>query len=598
MTRSSFKAIQSGCYLLFFSIIFLYLVRVLTLTSYGIDFSDEGRHLNEIKNASSYSWAASQYGSVIHPIAEFFDYNVSYLRILNLTITFLLSFWVFRIQFRKSNFLGSQGKFYSLLCSSAFGLLGITFFNVWLPTPSYYSMTFQSLMLFWISFKLLNIEVVSILKLPSIILLSFSSSIVFLSKPTAFFVAWVISMLSIWLYTSNKVKYSVQYNIVLLLFLLAASLMYFGNPLSLFKRILMASRLMGIQDPAYKIENVFRLDFFPFPWQLLLLLYVFTALIGSIVIFRNKPWFRHNPIIATILIFSLVVVAYFFVSNFNFDSNPIILLITPFFLGLNIILLGSQRVFLQRTFILNLFLILLPLAYALGTNGNLWIASTQSIFFIVLFAWWLISESELEKIVKPSQILILVLSIPLSIYTIEYGIANPYRQSESIHLQQATAALDKNINGVRLSDGIRNSFDVIYKSADRIDLPLGGPIIDLTGQSPLTIFALKAYPVGSPWMVGGYAGSNALAKEVLKDVECRTLTKSWLLIEPRGPRSLDVDKVLGALGLSLKNYSLAASWNTPIGAGGYSESRLQKLYRPLNDVAGSRKQGCRLFQAN
>jgi hypothetical protein len=575
----------------------MYLVRVFTLATYGIDFSDEGRHLNEIKYASSYSWSASQYGSLIHPIAEFFDYNILYLRIFNLALTFFLSFWVFQIQFSKSKSLDSQGKYFSLLCSAVFGLMGLTFFNVWLPTPSYYSLTFQSLMLYWISFKLLNLENVSTLNLLSIIFLSFTSSIVFLSKPTTFFVVWAIAMVSIWLYTAKKAKYSIYYNLFLLLFLFISSQIYFGNPISLFNRILAASHFMGIQDPAYRLENVFRLDSFPFPWDLLALIYLFTALLGGIVVLRFKPWFYLKTIIYIFLIFSFFMVTYLFVSNFNFDSNPIILLVAPFFFAINIILLSSGPIFPPREFVINSFLMLIPLAYALGGNGNLWTTSTQAIFFFVVFAWWLITKIKLSNVVRQSQFLILALSTTLSICTIEYGLSHPYRQIESLSLQKITASFDDSLNGVKLSNQIKSSFDQVYKSADKARLPRGLSIIDLTGQSPLTLFALNAYPVGNPWMVGGYAGSNSLAIEVLEDVGCKTLNESWLLIEPNGPRSLDVNAVLGAFGLNLQNYSFAASWYTPIGAGGYIESRLQKLYKPLARDPNIQEKECQLIQA-
>jgi hypothetical protein len=487
---------------------------------------------------------------------------------------------------------------YKLACGLAFGLFGVTFFNVWLPTPSYYSLTFQSLILYWISFKLLNIEEFSTLKIRFIAFLSFSSSLVFLSKPTAFAIIWIISMTSIWVFTSNKIKFSLQYNLFFLFFLLTFSSVFFGNPLILFERIVIASGMMSIQDPAYRVENILRFDAFPFSWRLLALLFVFTAFLASVVVLTKKSGLRHRFLLFSTLILFILLALYLFITNFSFDSNPIILLVMPLFFGISILLLGPRINFNPRTTSLNSAVVLLPLAYALGTNGNLWLASVQAIFFLLLFAWWLILQIRLLDLVLSAQILMLCLAVPLSIYTIEYGISNPYRQSETLYLQKDSATRNEILVGVKLTDQVNFSIEEMHRSAKEVGFADGDPIIDLTGQSPLAIFALSAYPVGNPWMVGGYAGSNLLAREVIKRVECKTLIDSWLLIEPNGPRSLDINFVLRSFGFSIDDYSYAVSWNTPKGAGGYSDSRLQKLYMPSEIDSDARQKRCQFRKKN
>jgi hypothetical protein len=105
-------------------------------------------------------------------------------------------------------------------------------------------------------------------------------------------------------------------------------------------------------------------------------------------------------------------------------------------------------------------------------------------------------------------------------------------------------------------------------------------VIDLTGQSPLILFLIGAKPIGDTWLLGGYPGSDALAIKKLNQVDCLTKKSSFLLIEEGGALSLNVDYILSETGLARNEYSSVATWNTPIGAGGFPTNREIKLLRP------------------
>jgi hypothetical protein len=262
-------------------------------------------------------------------------------------------------------------------------------------------------------------------------------------------------------------------------------------------------------------------------------------------------------------------------------------------LGLLCVFSRNKLVIFERVLNPNLALLLLPLAFAIGSNGNLWVASLQAIFFVVLYAWELVQSIENVRFSRISQIAILALCLPIGVLSIEFGVSNPYRQMNSISAQVSNTVQDRNLGGIQVSNEIANDLQQMYSVAADAELKSGQPILDLTGQSPLAIFALDAYPVGSPWMVGGYAGSNALATEVLKEVSCEILISSWLLIERAGPRELNVDDALNSFGSNLNDYSKVGSWYTPKGAGGYLEKRLQELYEPLKFKNEDRRKSCK-----
>ena len=75
-------------------------------------------------------------------------------------------------------------------------------------------------------------------------------------------------------------------------------------------------------------------------------------------------------------------------------------------------------------------------------------------------------------------------------------------------------------------------------------------LVDLAGGTPLAAIALAERPAASPWIVGGYAGSNAFADYVLRDAAC--LSGPYVLIEaPNGRRPLDRPKWLNTTGATL-----------------------------------------------
>jgi hypothetical protein len=108
----------------------------------------------------------------------------------------------------------------------------------------------------------------------------------------------------------------------------------------------------------------------------------------------------------------------------------------------------------------------------------------------------------------------------------------------------------------------------------------GDGLIDLTGQSPAVSFLIGAKPLGDSWLLGGYSGSNEFAIKKLMQLSCLEKHSGYLLIEPKGTLSLDVEYILSRIGLDYTNYSVVAKWTTPKGAGGFIERRRLFLLKP------------------
>lgn len=63
----------------------------------------------------------------------------------------------------------------------------------------------------------------------------------------------------------------------------------------------------------------------------------------------------------------------------------------------------------------------------------------------------------------------------------------------------------------------------------------GKDILDLTGDGPGFIYAVGANPLATPWMLGGYSGSDAAAAHTIDTLSPPTLQGTWLLTSTNNP---------------------------------------------------------------
>ena len=118
----------------------------------------------------------------------------------------------------------------------------------------------------------------------------------------------------------------------------------------------------------------------------------------------------------------------------------------------------------------------------------------------------------------------------------------------------------------------------------------GSPLLDLSGMSPGLVYALDGRAIGNAWMIGGYKGSNALARASIAKIPCTDLQSSWLIVEPGGPVSLDLS-MLKDFEIDIQDesrYEKVAHLITPKVTGpcvypcrGFRHHRHQFVYKPL-----------------
>src|SRR5437868_7804371 len=127
----------------------LLLGQVLLNCRAGFDFTDEGYYLNWISDPWAFRSSVSQFGFVYHPVYRLVGGDIALLRQCNVLITFLLAFGLSFALLRSicagpASLPGTAGLVATALVIASGSL---SFFGLWLPSPGYNSLSFQSLML-------------------------------------------------------------------------------------------------------------------------------------------------------------------------------------------------------------------------------------------------------------------------------------------------------------------------------------------------------------------------------------------------------------------------------------------------------------------
>src|ERR1700737_3121572 len=154
----------------------------------GFDFTDEGFYLNWISNPWNFHSSVTQFGFVYHPLYRLVGGDIVLLRQANVVILFALG-WALCFTLLRSIFI-QWDSIDAALRAGAIGVALVTgagtlsFFDVWLPTPSYNSLTLQSLMLASIGALLADREL-SRSSSAGWILVGIGGSLAFLAKPTS-----------------------------------------------------------------------------------------------------------------------------------------------------------------------------------------------------------------------------------------------------------------------------------------------------------------------------------------------------------------------------------------------------------------------------
>lgn len=582
---------KSDCALIIASIIntSLILALILKYSNYGFDFTDESFYLVWMATPFLYDWSHTQFGYFFHPIYLMLDGNITTLRQVNIFLIFTLSWCLVVVLLQELAPKASAKRFSIHIISAGVATVSLIFFGRWLLTPSYNSLAFQALLLFFIG--LVFIRKSSQLKI--IIgwgIIGASGWLAFMAKPTTAF-ALSIGCSAFLLIGRKYSLVFIFFSITLALFLLMISAILIDGSIYLFvERLRISVEMLGNLDAGHNAKNILRLDTFDLSprdimsmWMLL-----FGCLFASFFRYSDKRIKRLLAALTNILLFITVILATLgFFPKFIVLGKYQGLVIWSVIIAMALFnLIHSPAKGTCKTknaqWGIMILLFLTPHIYALGSNNNYWNAGGKVAIFWLLGGFVVLAPiARLRR--DWSFVLPFVLGAQaLTAIALHTGLERPYRQPQSIRLNDTLVEVGATGSKLMLSTDYAKYLIEAKGAARDAGFKPTMPIIDLTGQSPGILYALMAINIGQVWTVGGYPGSSKLAIASLNLVSCEKIAESWVLFEVDGPRNISNEVMVSQGILFPSSHKQVGSWKTAKGSGGYSKRRVQILYAPMS----------------
>jgi hypothetical protein len=189
----------------------------------------------------------------------------------------------------------------------------------------------------------------------------------------------------------------------------------------------------------------------------------------------------------------------------------------------------------RNSLALIVFLAVLPYAYAFGTGNNYWSAAGRAGLFwflagFVVCAGFPAANAAWQKLL-PAAAVALVVSTGVLYASME----NPYRQTQQLRLQRSAVDITPWKSRLFLPEETATYIRGLHQLSTANGFEAGDPVIDLTGVSPGSLYAMGARPLGVAWTLGGYTGSSDFLRTALDDETCEAIAASWILTEPSAP---------------------------------------------------------------
>ena len=572
---------------------------LLKLANYGFDFSDEGYYLVWMSNPFDYDWSTTQFGFIYHPFFLLLDGNVARLRQSNILAIFFLSWLLIDILLKKASPEFVTASLQRLVLSSGFAVVSMVYFAPWIPTPSYNSLGLQA-MLITATGVLLAEPTRELKSVCGWVMIGVGGWLAFMAKPPL--AAALGGGVFVYLVVSRKIDLLlIGLSITTSAVLLIVSAFIIDGALSgFFERLRTGGTYSALAGAGYSIADIFRVDRFSLSRFDIL---VFGAVTVVSLISAYLVTFRQSAFKSFGVLFSVALLAFNLVGVFGLKAlnvggggfQGLIVLSIPAAAILLCLVVRQVKLSLDQC-ALSLLFIIFPHVFAFGTNGNYWQVGSYAGIFWVVSGLVLIAPNISSNGLRAALFPLALAAQAVTVMLVQAGAENPYRQTQPLRL--STEAIDVGSPGssLLLSEGYAGYIAKSIASADSAGFEPGTAVLDLTGQSPGLLFAMRAVSVGYPWVAGGYPGSLEVAKLGLMHVTCDKLASAWLLMEPGGPRALSSD-LLMTFGSALpEDYQVVANWDTAEGAGGYQAARHQQLLRPVRSERAA-KQSCEKIRA-
>lgn len=579
---------------------FLYVISILVFnTDKGFDITDESYYILQALYPNDVYSIITHEGYYTGLLFWLSGYNLSYFRLLGILILIGISIYLSLviIKYISIKLRLTLNNYDKILFTFPVVLSSMSFYNLWILTPSYNWLALLSSMLMIVfMISIVNNKEInySIYITKDYFLFSFSISLAFMSKPTMLFGLIFVSLLFL-IYEYKRINYKKAIpSIIITTFVILSLHIIFldGGFSTYFERLEESITRAQLLDNRYtlynRFENLFLIisqSFFEsFYFHKVNNFVLYTILIILLVfgISRKKLNIKKYYIVFISLLFtSYSYYIYIDLINTNLSLLWIRLFelfIIILFLKASFVMFLSNKIkYFKNIFLIVPFLmliILLSLSITFGTNNNLIYSMSSSLVFICIPM--IILALLIDKVLNISLFSILV-NIVFLVYinsTISYAFEHPYRLVTNIEGQNKKVEF---LGGLFV-DKIQKKYiedlqDILKdKTAENKNIDL----LDMTGGSPGANIILEANIFNASWLIGGYEGSNEFVYRILSEFKnTRKLKKAWILISRKGRRKSNLN-ILDKLKLNFpEEYVLIKTIKTA------HRNELQELWVPI-----------------
>lgn len=557
----------------------------------GFDFTDESLYLIWLHNPRAYAASVTQFGFVYRPLDWLLGGDIALLRRANVLLTFGLA-WATAYQFLSQMVFEPAAKSTRLVISAVFAGFSLAFFQLWIPAPSYNSLAFQALLVTLIGLLMADGERTRASDV-GWLLIAMGGWLTFMAKPTT---ALALAALSaIYLVCARKLSVrgvAISLAGVVALLLMSAWLID-GSIQSFVQRIRSGLALAQALGAGHEVDEMLRIDPILLPELLTdaILMVGVAAAIAALLV-GSGGWLAQTAgalAVLAALAYALAL-AMGWVSAQDFGTFQGLLVLVAPVSGLGVFvalgLMGKWRIFQLKKWAIIAICVMLPFAYAFGSNNNYWIVGAVAGYF------WLLAGAGLWGLTKSkaaswaSLLPMAAIALVGTALLLQLAMNNPYRQLGALRTYAHPTVLGPGEgHSLLLSEADSQYIEQFKQMAARAGFAAGTPMIDLTGRTPGLLYAGGAFNVGQPWLIGGYPGSLGFVSLALNSVDCEVLASSWLLIEPESPRAIPY-AVLATFGADvLIDYAPVGEAVRQADAAHADQARRQQLLRPLRDTA-------------
>lgn len=559
-------------------------------SAYSLDLTDESFYLAWISNPFAYDVSVTNFGFVYHYLYFLLNDDVASLRMTNVIITVMLSWWMTYVFLRSLAGRESTGGWRIHTLAAGLSVASLTIYDSWLLTPNYNSLTFQALMIVTVGFLLAD-NTTSRGSVVGWLLMAIGGWLVFMAKPSSALVLAIVvpaCLLIARKFSSAMFLLAATSTSGLLV---ATALLIDGSLGTFAARLCSGLELALLLDAGHVPGKILLMDHIELTGRIgasqfmLAALASFVVGLGCLVLGRR--------LIAVMVLLTAVLLGGAAFHALSVAYQELWYARAQWMMGLAAVFFlvavghaatcrdGYRRLLAIRWGEI-LLLVLMPLIYASGTNGSYWVSGSSVVSF-----WLLAGLGLLHPLAQPGGRW--AFALPLVIYAqvataalLQVGMSRPYRQPGPLVSNDVAVEFGGPGSRLVLPGSYAKYIDEARTVARRAGLVQGTPIIDLSGQSPGIIYALGAEGVGQPWLIGGYPGSKDYAQAALEHVSCARLAAAWVLLEPQGARSID-SGVMGTQGADFPGkYRLVGHWKTAEGSRDGTAGDAQLLYAPIS----------------